>query len=113
MLTTSHLYSFEDKSLGKRATEKIPLKDVTTIKSFYQNQYERPEIIRVESQDTQFYFSADNHQVKWAWMTAIEKMTYLATSGKGIQVKDSQAVVRETLRTSSVNRGTFAFAKKR
>jgi hypothetical protein len=71
VLTKTHLYSFTTQGVYKNPTEKIPLKEVSTIKSFYKNQYEKPNIIRVESNDTQFYMSAENHQVKWAWMTAI------------------------------------------
>ena len=49
VLTKTHLYSFVQKQVYKRPTEKIPLKDVSTLKSYYKNQYNRPQIIRVES----------------------------------------------------------------
>jgi hypothetical protein len=51
VLTKTHLYSFVQKQVYKRPTEKIPLKEVSTIKSYYKNQYNRPQIIRVESDD--------------------------------------------------------------
>lgn len=71
VLTKTHLYSFVQKQVYKKPTEKIPLKGVSTIKSYYKNQYHKPQIIRVEADDTDFYLSAKNHQEKWAWMTAI------------------------------------------
>jgi len=71
VLTKTHLYSFVEKQVYKKPTEKIPLKDVSTIKSYYKNQYNRTQIVRVESSDADFYLSAKNHQEKWAWMTAI------------------------------------------
>jgi hypothetical protein len=75
VLTRTHLYSFESKGQYRNPTEKIPLKEVSTIKSYYKNQYERPQVFRIESDDTYFYLSSQDHQEKWAWMTAIEKMT--------------------------------------
>lgn len=39
VLTRTHLYSFEGQGNYRNATEKIPLKEVTTIKSYYKNQY--------------------------------------------------------------------------
>lgn len=39
VLTRTHLYSFESQGVYRNATEKIPLKEVSTIKSFYKNQY--------------------------------------------------------------------------
>jgi hypothetical protein len=62
VLTKTHLYSFIQKQVYKKPTEKIPLKDVSTLKSYYKNQYNRPQIIRVESEDADFYLSAKNHQ---------------------------------------------------
>jgi hypothetical protein len=47
VLTKTHLYSFTHKQVYKKPTEKIPLKDVSTIKSYYKNQYNRPQVIRV------------------------------------------------------------------
>ena len=55
----------------------------------------------MESADTFFYMSAQDHQDKWSWMTAIEKMTE-HTSNPIAQ--DSQNLVRETLRMSSAVR---------
>jgi hypothetical protein len=71
VLTRTHLYSFEQKGVYRSATEKIPLREITTIKSYYKNQYERPQVFRVESADTFFYMSAQDHQDKWAWVTAV------------------------------------------
>ena len=75
VLTRTHLYSFEHQQVYRNPTEKIPLKEVSTIKSFYKNQYDRPQVFRIESEDTYFYLAAQDHQDKWAWMTAVEKMT--------------------------------------
>lgn len=75
VLTRTHLYSFETQGNYRNPTEKIPLKDVSTIKSYYKSQYDRSNIVRIESDDTFFYLSAKDHQEKWAWMTAIERMT--------------------------------------
>ena len=47
VLTKNFLYSFESKGVYRKPTEKIPLKDVSTIKSFYKNQYERPQTFRI------------------------------------------------------------------
>ena len=41
------------------------------MKSYYKNQYERPQVFRIESDDTFFYLSANDNQEKWAWMTSI------------------------------------------
>jgi hypothetical protein len=39
VLTRTHLYSFEMEGAYRNPTEKIPLRDVSTIKSYYKNQY--------------------------------------------------------------------------
>lgn len=91
VLTRTHLYSFEQQGVYRAPTEKIPLKEVSTIKSFYKNQYERPQVFRIESDDTYFYLSAQDHQDKWAWMTAIEKMT---ESISNPIAQDSQNLIR-------------------
>ena len=114
VLTKTHLYSFENKGVYRAATEKIPLREVSTIKSFYKNQYERPQVFRIESDDTFFYLSASTHQEKWAWMTAVEKMTEVI---KNPAVLDSQNLVRESLRMSNalrqstIARKSFASSK--
>jgi hypothetical protein len=109
VLTKSHLYSFEQKGVYRRATEKIPLKEVTTIKSYYKNQYERPQVFRIESDDTSFYISAQNHQDKWSWMTAIEKTSELLANPAA---QDSQNLIRETLRMSTAVRQSSLIPKK-
>ena len=102
VLTKTHLYSFEHKCVYKNPTEKIPLKDVSTLKSYYKNQYEKPQIIRIESSDTFFYLSAEDHQNKWSWMTALEKVSYLVTNPT--LAGDKQNEIRQTLRNSLSNR---------
>lgn len=92
VLTKNYLYSFAEKGVYRNATEKIPLKEVTTIKTYFKNQYERPQILRVESNDAQFYLSAENHQAKMSWITAIEKMTQQACFPEN--KSDSQNIVR-------------------
>lgn len=101
VLTRTHLYSYETKGIYRNPTEKIPLKEVSTVKSYYKNQYERPYIIRIESDDTYFYLSAQDHQDKWAWMTAVEKMT---DQIRNPSTQDSQNMIRETLRMSTALR---------
>ena len=91
VLTRTHLYSFEQQGVYRTPTEKIPLREVSTIKSFYKNQYERPQVFRIESDDTYFYLSAQNHQDKWAWMTAVEKMTEALANPTA---QDSQNLIR-------------------
>lgn len=81
VLTKNYLYSFIEKGVYKNPTQKIALKSVTTIKAFFKNQYDKPQIIRVENNDSQFYLSAESHQVKLSWLTAIEKMVDRACSG--------------------------------
>lgn len=109
VLTRTHLYSFEGQGSYRNATEKIPLKEVTTIKSYYKNQYERPQVFRIESADTDFYISAQNHQDKWSWMTAIEKMTELIANPAA---QDSQNLIRETLRMSTAVRQSNLIPRK-
>ena len=47
VLTKTHLYSFENKGVYRSPTEKIPLREVSTVKSFYKNQYDRPQVFRI------------------------------------------------------------------
>jgi hypothetical protein len=109
VLTRTHLYSFEQRAVYRTPTEKIPLKEVSTIKSFYKNQYERPHVFRIESDDTYFYLSAQDHQDKWAWMTAVEKMT---ESTANPTAQDSQNLIRETLRMSTAVRQSALIPRK-
>lgn len=101
VLTKTHLYAFEYQGVYKAPAEKIPLKEITTIKSFYKNQYDRPQVFRVESDDTYFYLSAQDHQEKWSWVTAIERMTEMI---RNPSMQDSQNLIRESLRMSSAAR---------
>lgn len=83
---------------------------MSTIKSYYKNQYERPNIIRIESDDTFFYLSAKEHQEKWAWMTAIERTTSQISN----PAEDSQNLIRETLRMSTALRqSTLVFGPRK
>ena len=75
VLTKNGLYCFEQEGNYGRSCEKILLRDISTIKSFYKNQYERGQVFRVESDDCYFYLSGSDHQEKWAWITAIERTT--------------------------------------
>ena len=81
--------------------EKIPLKDISTIKSFHKNQYERGLVFRIESEDNYFYLSGVEHQEKWAWITAIEKMTEML---KNPNFRDTQNLVRESIKVMSALR---------
>lgn len=48
--------------------------------------------------------SAKNHQEKWAWMTAIEKVTDLLVCGQ--EDGESQNMIRETIRMTTAIRKT-------
>lgn len=108
VLTKTHLYAFELQGVYKAPTEKIALKEVTTIKSFYKNQYERPQVFRVESDDSYFYLSAQDHQEKWSWVTAIERMTERI---RNPSMQDSQNLIRESIKMSSAARQSGAHRK--
>ena len=101
VLSKNGLYCFEQEGNYERNCEKIQLKDISTIKSFYKNQYERGQVFRVESVDCYFYLSGSDHQEKWAWITAIERTTEMI---RNPALKDAQQVIRESLRISTAAR---------
>lgn len=100
VLTRTHLYSFETQGVYRDPTEKIPLKDVLTVKTYYKNQYERSNIIRIESDDTSFYLSAKDTQQKSSWMTAIDRTIDQISH----PIQDSQNLIRQSLKMSTVLR---------
>lgn len=40
----------------------MALKDISTVKSFYKNQYDKGQVFRVESDDNYFYLAGNDHQ---------------------------------------------------
>ena len=101
VLTKTYLYSFQTQGVYRTPSEKIPLKDISTIKSFYKQQYGREQVFRVDSDDAYFYLSAYDHQEKWSWATSIERTIELL---KNPHLQDSQNLVRQSLRMSSAVR---------
>jgi hypothetical protein len=47
VLTRSFLYAYEQQGVYRQPAEKLALKDISTIKSFYKQQYDRGQVFRV------------------------------------------------------------------